>query len=377
MQSHDELGGVESLWTRQLYREYEEILWYYRVKMRPVVIQVADMGSRWGQWDPFFRVITIARKLITDYSWDMVLEILKHEIAHHYVDEVYGSDMGAAHGEAFKAACKIFAVSAWAARATGDLPEAIPTLRERVLSAEDEKLLSRVEKLLALAQSTNENEALLAMQKVREIYAKHEIGRLREHKSSEMDHLIISRGRKKMERHESKVFSILNDHFFVKIVYTTLYSAKDQTKYKAVELLGTRANLLMAEYVYFFLMQQCESLWRRHRKTTGCSGRLRASFMLGVLHGFDDKLSAVPVQEIIASNFNISAKESKALIAVSRDEIKQYMEERYPRLGSRSAGRARVDSGTFSAGTAAGRTITLSKGVASSRGFSGYLSSGR
>lgn len=364
-----------ALWTRQLYQEFEAINWYHRVKLKPCVIQIADLGKRWGQWDPFFRTISLNSKLITDHSWDVVLEILKHEMAHQYVSEVLGLPNDNTHGMAFDEACAKIGVSSWAAKASGELPENIPTLRERVLSQDDERLLQKVEKLLALAQSTNEHEALLAMQRVRELYTRHNFDRLRAHRAGNMDTLMICRQRKKQESHESMIYSILNESFFVKVIHTSLYDAKACEKYKAVELLGTRENLVMAEYVFYFLLQQCESLWKDHKKLTRCDGKLRRSYQLGILHGFSEKLTAQPVQTKVAQDLGLSQGESKALVLQDRRELEDFVAKKYPRLASKSRGRARVDGSTFAAGKSAGRAINLHRAVTGKSGrFGGFLS---
>lgn len=373
MNSHD--IDFLSVWTKQLYREFEEINWYHKLTLRPCVIQITDLGKRWGQWDPFFRTITINRTLITDHSWDIVLEILKHEMAHQYVSEVFGRPDDNTHGDVFEAACRNVGVAVWAAKATGELPETIPTLRERVLSQDDERLLQKVEKLLALAGSANEHESLLAMQKVRELYTKHNFDRLRAHRAGDMDSLIICRQRKKMEPHESMIYSILNESFFVKVVHTSLYDAKACVKYKAVELLGTRENLLMAEYVFYFLLQQCDSLWKDHKKKSQCDGRLRRSYQLGILHGFSEKLSSQATQHKVAQDLGLSHGETTALVKQDRKELNDFVAIKYPRLSSKSRGQARVDGGMFAAGKSAGKSINLHRAVTgkSSR-FGGFLS---
>ena len=58
------------------------------------------------------------------------------------------------------------------------MPGNIAPVKHRVLSQEDEKLLRRAEKLLALAESDNENEALVAMERVQELYTKHNLKKI-------------------------------------------------------------------------------------------------------------------------------------------------------------------------------------------------------
>src|SRR5207237_610844 len=114
------------------------------------VIRVEPLQARWASWDPIGRVITITPALIERHAWNVVLEILKHEMAHQLVTELYGD--ADVHGAMFAQACDRLGVIEWARTASGELPETISDWRERG-SADPEavKLLDRIEKLLALA----------------------------------------------------------------------------------------------------------------------------------------------------------------------------------------------------------------------------------
>ncbi len=77
------------LWTKQLYREYTHILHWYDLTqaMAPVALAIASI-TNYGEWRPATRTIVMADHLIRDYPWNVVLEVLKHEMAHQYVHEV-------------------------------------------------------------------------------------------------------------------------------------------------------------------------------------------------------------------------------------------------------------------------------------------------
>ena len=68
----------------------------------------------------------------------------------------------------------------WATAAAGSLPDEIPNWRNSSLTDEEKRLLEKTSKLLALAQSDNEHEAQLAMQRVRELYAKYNLDQVEE-----------------------------------------------------------------------------------------------------------------------------------------------------------------------------------------------------
>jgi len=72
---------------------------------------------------------------------------LKHEMAHQFVHEVLG-EQEAPHGPAFRATCARLGID----QRAGGLPQPAQ-------SADQRRLLERVHKLLALAQSDNQHEA--------------------------------------------------------------------------------------------------------------------------------------------------------------------------------------------------------------------------
>jgi hypothetical protein len=364
------------LWVAQLYKEHHEIAWYHRLPLKPVVIRIVELSSQWGQWDPFLRTITLSMRLMKEHSWDVVLEILKHEMAHQYVSECMPIFSQKPHGNAFKEACQKLGVSSWASKATGDIPTEIPTLRMRVLSQDDQRLLERVEKLLSLATSSNEHEALLAMEKVRELYAKHNLDRIKQSLFDDaMDSLYLTKNKKKTEPTEAKILAILNDHFRVKVIHTHLYNAAKCERYKAAEILGRRENILMAEFVYHFLSQQIENLWNAHKKESRCPGSLKRSYQMGVLSGFDEKLTGTgAVEAKVASRDGICAGDLRALQKVEQSHMADFVEMKYPRLSRKSWGGGQIDSVTFASGQSAGRSLNLNRPITSSGRFGGYLS---
>jgi hypothetical protein len=361
-------GRLRDLWTAQLYREHRNISSYHRLPLRTPVIVVCDLGKKWGTWDSFYEVISINQNLICNHSWDIVLEVFKHEMAHQYVSQVLGLEEH--HGPAFQEACRKLGLAPWSAKASGELPESIPPLKDRLLSTEDEKLLNRVEKLLALAQSANEHEALLAMQKVQEIYGKHNLDRIQLKRDANMDSLTISFKKKRVDHDESMIISILVKHFFVRVVYTNLYDAEQATEFKSVELLGATENLLMAEYVYYFLRGRVNSLWDEYLKANKVSRRLRRSYILGVLKGFDEKLQRR------SADSATSGRSEPGLMKIKDPALEQYVKHRYPRLAKRSTSGSQLDTTTFQQGQSDGRSITLNKGISRrGSGSGGYLTS--
>ena len=378
---------AEQEWERrvslELYQEYAWIIRSQKLALRPAVVTLKDLETHWGQWDSLTRTISISRKLIHNYSWFHVVGIFRHEIAHQLVDETYpfGIPQAKSHGEVFKWACKKVGVPEEFSGASVRLQEQSPDWREWKRDEVTDRLLDKVRKLLALATSSNEHEALSAKNKVRELYAKHNLEQTAQDTRSRFSHLVICHGKKRIEIHQDKILGILVGHFFVQVVYFRLYDAKSGERHKAVEIIGTRENVLMAEYVYHFLLRQLEFLVRevaKHspKKLTRVE---RKSYALGILEGFAEKLAHSEVTAAtVEENHRTASSElsliGKALVRFRRDPgFEQYLAEVHPRLGSRSPSCHLMDDFAFDAGRSVGKTITLNKAVTAAEGNMGRL----
>ena len=49
--------------------------------------------------------LRLATRLVHDEPWQVVIEVLRHEMAHQYVDEVLRIHDESAHGPAFRKVC--------------------------------------------------------------------------------------------------------------------------------------------------------------------------------------------------------------------------------------------------------------------------------
>jgi len=365
---------LHQIWTERLYREYDNILFQYRVTLRRPVIQLEPLPGRWGTWDPLTRHLTLSSRLLDAHPWNAVLEILKHEMAHQLVTDVFGADH--THSAHFAHACKVLRVADWAARATGDIPDTVSQWKDRVLTAEEEKLLRRVEKLLSLAASSNEHEALLAMQRVQELYTRYNLDRLHDRRSSTMVSLTMPLRKKRIDRLDSMLCSILQEHFMVRIIYGRLFDARDLCEYRTADLLGTRENVLMAEYVYHFLWQKLRSLWEEYQTRTGTPGRARQDYMLGVLSGFRKKLEQGKAEVLKTASSHRTTGETTALVKLGQKELEAFVEQQFPRLKTRRWSATYRDADSYAAGVEEGHRIVLQRGIAGKNGNRGHLIEG-
>lgn len=355
---------MTKLWTIQLYLEFENICFQYRLSLKKPVIQVIEMKSRWGCWDPNIRTISLAKNLIESVSWDAVIEVLKHEMAHMIVNELEGID-DHNHGDEFKKAARLIGTTSWAQASEADLENRIPHAEES-LSVTDQKLLRRVEKLLALAESSNEHEALLAMRRVRELYSRYNLDRLMSAKEDQnFAYKIINHGKKRVPQHQAMIASILTGHFFVEAIFSTQYDPIKDDHFKVLEIIGLKHNVKMAEYVYEFLIRNLSVLWTRYKDRF--QGRTaKNSFLLGVLQGFDRKLyDASTMRSPSGSTWQLNRLEDidKSLSVVADKEREGFLKYRHPRVVSRRLNSKVRNAQSFREGHKEGGQLVLKKAI--------------
>jgi Protein of unknown function (DUF2786)/SprT-like family len=353
-------------WVERLYKDYDYLCFQFRLKLRPPLIKVEPSSSRWGLWDPVTRTITLSVRLIETYAWDVVLEVLKHEMAHQITDEIYGAKD--AHGPLFRRACLGLGMAEWAMRAETDFADLGRLARREEPDEPTARLLSRIEKLLALATSSNEHEALLAMEKVQELYEKYQLDRLESAKKSDFVYRTISLQKRRIERFHYLIGSLLRDHFFVRVIFCSVFDPRDQCEYKALELMGTQESVQMAEYVYYFLKNQAHSLWNEYRRAHQKSGRSKNSYVIGVLSGFREKL-----ERDRAERGKTSTKTGKALVLAANEALEKFVSYRYPRLTSVRRGTSLRDGSSYRDGVEEGWKLILKKGIETSEERSGKL----
>ncbi len=309
---------------------------------------LTDSQQYLGRWVPYERSIELSRELLLNHQWIAVIETLKHEMVHQYVDEVLGVRDQSAHGPVFQRVCAEKHIDP---RAVG-VPN--PSLEHQENSGDSARaaVLSKVAKLLALAQSTNEHEAQSAMNAAQRLMLKHNLDELeaRQERGYVSRELGVPMGR--LEESIGAIGGVLRDHFFVEVIQLRVWRVRDGARGTVLEVTGTPSNVSLAEYVYSFLHHTAELLWSQHKKTRGIKGdRDRRAYRAGVVSGFSDKLRKEQQSNV-----------ERGLVWVGDPALNSHYRKRYPRIvlvSSSGAGsyQARSD------GQEAGRKLVLHKGV--------------
>jgi hypothetical protein len=335
---------LEAALLRELRSLYDDLAYtLFKRKLQPAGIELSDVGSRLGRWVPDTRTIEIARKLVLAHEWGVVVEVMKHEMAHQFVHEVLKKTEESAHGPAFREVCERLGIDATAA--------GVPSIAGT--TEEDGRVLSRIAKLLALAESANVNEAQAAMAAAQRLMLKHNLETIADPRRAHaygFKHLGKPTGR--VSEWERLLGTILGKHFFVEVIWVPVYRAAEGKRGHVLEVCGTPGNLEMAAYVHAFLSHTAEQLWREHKRARRIRGdRDRRTFLAGVMVGFLEKLAAGRVEN-----------KERGMVWVGDADLDAFYRRRHPRIVHiRHTGQRRTEAHHH--GREAGKRIVLHKPV--------------
>ena len=351
-------ADLEAALLRELVRAWHGVnLTHFRSVLLPPTLALSDNASRLGEWQGATRTLVLSRRLVMVQPWPVIVEVLKHEMAHQYVHEILRQTDEAAHGPSFRAVCERLGIDASAS--------GLPALADEGSSAETDSArpLRRVARLLALAQSQNLHEAESAMREAQRLMLKHNLeegaaraglrsgdpGRVRRYGYRQLGPV-----KRRVEESERLLAMLLSKHFFVESIWIPSYDVGRGVRGSALEVCGTPENLEMAAYVYDFMTHTAENLWREHKRAAGLPGdRERRTFLSGVMLGFSDKLD----QET-------KVQQQQGLIWRGDAELGSYLRQRHPHI-RRVAQRGQPRTETRAEGRRAGRNIILHRPITS------------
>lgn len=314
---------------------------FFKERLRRPTFELTDTTQRLGRWVRDGRRLEISRTLLLTHGWGVVVEVLKHEMAHQFVDEVLGAVDEAAHGPTFRRVCE---ERGFDARAVG-----IPEAKDAATHA---PILDRIAKLLALAESGNEHEAQAAMNAAQRLMLKHNLEHVARGPGNALSHRHLGTPTGRVSEAERILANILSAHFFVDAIWVPVWRSREGKRGSVLEICGRLENLEMSEYVYSFLLHTASRLWTEHKKAHSIAGnRDRRAFVAGVAAGFRSQLEA-----------QARKNAAEGLVWIGDAGVKEYFHKRHPHIRwtrhvSSRGTRAHED------GVAAGKRIVLHRGM--------------
>jgi hypothetical protein len=354
-------AALEAALLREL-REQHRLLAqsFFKAKLVLPQLELVASRARLGRWVEATRTIELSRALVLGKPWGVVVEVLKHEMAHQYVTEILGEREETAHGPRFRAVCERLGIDAAAAGLPADTNN-LETTAEGVLGDEQHrKLGDRIARLLALAESPNVHEAEAAMAAAQRLLLKHNVD-LRDARVAQgyvWKHLGVPTGR--TTEAERVLSLLLGKHFFVEAIWIPVYRPTEGKRGSVLEICGTTDNVAIAEYVHGYLLATAERLWREHKIEQGIRGdRDRRTYLAGVMTGMSDKLAR-----------SAKKNDEAGLVWIADGDLERYFRKRHPYVRHvRYAGHQRSEAYTH--GREAGRKIIIHKGIKETAGRDG------
>jgi hypothetical protein len=343
---------LEAALVRELKETWKGINWtYFRGGLRLPTLQLVESESRLGAWHGGTRVLEISRNLVLRSPWPAVVEVLKHEVAHQYVQEVLGVTDETAHGPAFRKVCDRLGIDAAASGMPTTRSEA-PEALDAAGTSPQNRIVERISQLLALAESNNPHEAEAAMAAAQRLMLKYNLERPAQGDQRRYGTRTLGEPKGRVSESERMVAMILGKFFFVEVIWVPAYRPWDQTRGSLLEICGTEENLAMADYVYGFLTHAAENLWQRHQREHGIrSNRDRRVFLSGVMSGFAEKLAKQNVQDAKAG-----------LVWVKDGNLETFFRQRHPHVRHvRHEGQRKNEA--YVEGREAGKRLVLRKAV--------------
>ena len=295
-------------------------------------------GQNLGLWASSGRTLHLDRNFVIVAPWPAVREVMLHEMAHQFVDEIYKVRDETPHGPTFQTVCSRFGIDARASGAPDMRAEDAPTHR----------IVERARKLFALARSANQHEAESAMNAAQALLLKYNL----DSSATGAEDVVWKTVGEPALRHtedEKVLGGILTKHFFVRGIWINVYLPLRGEWGSVLEICGTRENVEMALYVHAFLQDTTLRLWETHG--VGHTRTALARFRAGAYHAFFQKLTEQATRHA-----------ETGLVWVGDARVDEWFEQRHPRVRTVRSTGFRRDS-DYQQGKAAGRDIVLNRPI--------------
>ena len=376
MNEHD----VDSLviWQRKVVEIFLEVKSELKQKFN-IVLNIPnfeispELNSSLGEWNSKRRTIRLAEKLFFTQPFSVISTILKHEIAHQIVTEVYKINIvGVSHGKAFANACKMLNI------------DSSTTLNEKEWQGTShiDPVVNKIRKIIDKAHCTaaSEKEAEIFLQKAQALMVKYNLSQC--HVDSEQRSFMrrpVGCLYKKMPSYIFDICRLLEDHYFVRYIKTYIPIEDQLSAITArrfdyyIELFGEPSNIEIASYIYAVLMAQCDNLWLDFKKIIKKRGESirgqysRGSYIRGVIAGYQNKLDQQ--KNTLAD----TSTEYHALIHTGDPLLKEMYHQEYPSL-RKTTTRYKQDSG-YDHGFEQGQNLSISKPLGQAKNGNKLLNS--
>jgi len=361
----DDVANVRAAFQRQVLQglaaEWENACWLLpdslRRSLKKPLFSIVGTARRLGSWTPYKREISLNRDLVNNGRWDDVREVLLHEMAHQVAHEGFKATGERDHGPAFKKACRLLRANPAASGSHRPLHERLG--RGEKLDTRD-RIVARIQKLMALAESANPNEAHAAMSKAHELISRHNVDLIDRGVKQHYVSIFLGRPRLRHFRESYHLAHLLQDFYFVQCMWVESWSLEKARMARVLEISGSDKNVRIAEYVYAAVRRYIDTTWAEYRRGKGLNRYRKTDFAVGVIEGFRGTLEEV----------SESCTETSLLPARLHDPaLQRYVAHRYPHVRTFSRQGPGHDARVLADGTEKGKKLVIAKGISHSDGY--------
>lgn len=211
----------------------------------------------------------------------------------------------------------------------------------------NDKIIEKIQKLLALSGSCNTHEAENAMKKAQELMTKHNI-EMQTVDNYDSEYINETSETYKRANAEAKyINNILTGYFFVKIIQ----SKRSTGNY--LNIVGEKNNVKTAMHMRTYLTNVFKVLWSAHKKENNLTVKSKQSFYTGIYTGFCEKM-------------DLQRKETEMkyeVVLVNDPKVDDKVNELFSNLtkGARTS-MSTSDSAAYNAGKSQGRKLNVNSG---------------
>lgn len=212
----------------------------------------------------------------------------------------------------------------------------------------NDKIITKIRKLLALAQSGNENEAALAAAKANELMAEHEFSStdLIYHEIQEKQ---FDTGKSAMPQWKLSLANFIASAYDCRITYSSGYCFDKGTPNEIrsnakINLIGPELDVEVALYVYEFCFKTVERMTKEYMKRTkgsdsGARVKERNSYQLGLARSLGKKVDDFADENRVKNETKVNQEgvTGKDLIVIKQDAVNKYCDSLSLRKGSGSS----------------------------------------
>jgi predicted SprT family Zn-dependent metalloprotease len=247
----------------------------------PIKVVIYNDRSMLGYFDSNFYELGFHERLMHAKKTQL-RDVIRHELAHYFTCIEYGETIQP-HGIAFREFCER---AGWGR----EVYTASLCLENEKKSFEDVKssIFRKVQKLMALATSSNRHEAEQAMVKSQQLLMKHNLDT--DDVYDEEEEKVFLKRILKQTRENAKLRAIATilETFFVSPIYNRV------GEFLYLEIVGSAVNIEIAEYVAGVLHIEMERLWVMARREASLQGLIaKNSFFQGLAKGYCNKIEAL------------------------------------------------------------------------------------